>query len=126
MKYFTLDEFDSPDHKGSGVNMDSNFLELLNNARQIAGIPFKISSGYRTIEHNQKVGGVSNSSHLSGLAADISISSGNERYLVLNALIKAGFKGWESLKPLYIAIPTDQSQTRYGHTNTVGSTLWKN
>ena len=92
MKYFTLDEFDSPDHEGSGVNMDSNFLELLNNAREIAGIPFKITSGYRTSEHNQKVGGVQNSSHLNGLAADIAVRSGNERYIILNALIRAGFK----------------------------------
>ena len=92
MKYFTLDEFDSPDYKGSGVNMDDNFLELLNNAREIAGIPFKITSGYRTENHNKKVGGVSNSSHLNGFAADIAIGSGQERYIVLNALIKAGFK----------------------------------
>ncbi len=46
--------------------------------------------------------------------------------LFLMPLLKQDSKGWESLKPLYIAIPTDQSQTRYGHTNTVGSTLWKN
>jgi hypothetical protein len=92
MKYFSLDEFDSPDHKGSGINMDHNFLELLNNAREIAGIPFKITSGYRTAEHNSKVGGVKNSSHLSGVAADIGVGSGNERYIILNALIRAGFK----------------------------------
>jgi len=46
--------------------------------------------------------------------------------LFLMPLLKQDSRGWESLKPLYIAIQTDQSQTRYGHTNTVGSTLWKN
>ncbi len=92
MKYFTLDEFDCPSHKGSGVNMDGNFIAKLEQAREIAGIPFKINSGYRTKERNQQVGGVKNSSHLIGVAADIAVGSGNERYIILNALIKAGFK----------------------------------
>ena len=92
MKYFTLDEFDCPSHKGSGVNMDSSFLAKLEEAREIAGIPFKITSGYRTKTHNKEVGGVPNSSHLIGVASDIAVSSGSERYTILNALIKAGFK----------------------------------
>ena len=110
MKYFTLDEFDSPDHKGSGVNMDSNFLELLDNAREIAGIPFKINSGFRTKKRNQEVGGVSNSSHLIGVAADIAIQSGNERFVVLNALIKAGFKRLGIAKT-FIHCDTDLSKS---------------
>lgn len=110
MSYFETKEFDSPDHKNSGVNMDSNFLELLNNAREIAGIPFKITSGYRTPEHNKKVGGVQNSSHLNGLAADIAIGSGNERYIILNALIKAGFKRLGIAKT-FIHCDTDSSKS---------------
>ena len=92
MKYFTLNEFDSPDFPNSGVNMDTDFLERLEQAREIAGIPFRITSGFRTKEHNSEVGGVPNSSHLKGVAADIAVSSGNERYIILNALIRAGFK----------------------------------
>ncbi len=92
MNYFTLDEFDCPNLPNSGVNMDSDFLAKLEQAREIAGIPFKITSGYRTKERNEQVGGVPNSSHLIGVAADIAVGSGNERYVILNALIKAGFK----------------------------------
>ena len=92
MKYFTLDEFDCPSLPNSGKNMDSSFLAKLEQAREIAGIPFKVTSGYRTKEHNEEVGGVPNSSHLIGVAADIAVSSGSERYTILNALIKAGFK----------------------------------
>lgn len=92
MNYFTLDEFDCPSHKGSGLNMDSTFLNTLEKARGIAGIPFKITSGYRTKEHNKKVGGVPNSSHLIGVAADIAVASGKERFIILNALIQAGFR----------------------------------
>jgi hypothetical protein len=57
MKYFSYAEFDSPDFPDSGNNMDKHFLRLLDNARQIAGIPFKINSGFRTPKHNEKVGG---------------------------------------------------------------------
>ena len=92
MKYFTLDEFDCPSLPNSGKNMDSSFLAKLEEAREIAGIPFKITSGYRTKEHNAEVGGVPNSSHLIGVAADIAVSGGADRYIILSALIKAGFK----------------------------------
>ena len=91
MKYFTLDEFDSPDVEGSGSNMDSNFLSMLDNARDMADIPFKINSGYRTKEHNSKVGGKEKSSHLVGKAADISCSTSRERWIIITALQDAGF-----------------------------------
>ncbi len=90
-KYFTLDEFDSPDEKGSGSNMNKEFMQLLDLARGIAGISFKINSGYRTAARNKKAGGVSGSSHLKGLAADIAVNNSKERYIILQALLKAGF-----------------------------------
>lgn len=91
MKYFTKKEFDSPDLKGSGDKMDLNFLIKLNAARGIAGIPFVINSGYRTKEHNKKVGGKTDSSHLIGKAADIKVENSNERWIILAACISAGF-----------------------------------
>mgnify|MGYP003678992235 CR=1 FL=1 len=36
MKYFTLQEFDSPDKPGSGKNMDKDFLEMIDCAREEA------------------------------------------------------------------------------------------
>lgn len=91
MKYFTLDEFDSPDVPGSGENMDRKFLELLDYAREEAMIPFRINSGYRTPERNAKVGGVQGSSHVKGLAADISCTSSDKRLIIVKALINVGF-----------------------------------
>jgi len=72
MKYFTFSEFDSPLEKGSGERMQPKFLEKLDKAREIANIPFKITSGYRVpadIERLAKRGyKVSkNSSHLKGV-----------------------------------------------------------
>lgn len=91
MKYFSLNEFDSPDKKGSGEEMKSSTLQMLERAREIAGVPFVINSGYRTPSHNRKVGGVSSSSHTKGYAVDISARSSSEKYVILDALLNAGF-----------------------------------
>ena len=91
MKYFNINEFDSPDVKGSGAKMDSCFLEMLDKARDIAGIPFVINSGYRTLEHNAKVGGVNSSSHTKGVAVDIACKESRARFVIVSALKDAGF-----------------------------------
>jgi uncharacterized protein YcbK (DUF882 family) len=96
MKYFTLDEFDSPDLPNSGINMDANFLSMLDDARHMADIPFKINSGYRTKEHNieiyRRLGKKPiDSAHLKGKAADISCSTSRERWIIITALQDAGF-----------------------------------
>jgi len=91
MKYFKLSEFDSPDMVGSGEAMDLGFLEKLDKARSLAGIPFKITSGYRSEEHNKKVGGVENSSHTKGYAADIACNGSARRHIIITSLLSAGF-----------------------------------
>ena len=91
MRNFNTNEFDSPDVKGSGAKMDKCFLEMLDKARDIAGIPFKINSGYRTLEHNAKVGGVNSSSHTRGLAVDIACNESRARFIIVSALKDAGF-----------------------------------
>ena len=91
LEYFKIIEFDSPDEVGSGKYMNEQFLEMLDCARSYAGIPFKITSGYRTKEHNQKVGGTKDSSHLTGLAADIHCTNSKNRALLIGSLLESGF-----------------------------------
>lgn len=91
LRHFTLDEFDSPDKPGSGANMDADFLQMLDDARERAGVPFTITSGYRTVKRNNAVGGVSNSSHLRGYAADIACTESRNRFHIVRALISVGF-----------------------------------
>ena len=90
LTYFKLSEFDSPDEVGSGYRMDMSFLRRLDTARGIAGIPFKINSGYRTSAHNTLVGGRVGSSHKKGLAVDIGYTGSRERYIILKALMEVG------------------------------------
>ena len=91
LKNFKLEEFDSPDFKGSGKNMDADFMQLLDRARTEAGIPFKINSGYRTKERNQHIGGSKNSSHCYGYAADLHCTDSRSRWIIIDSLQKAGF-----------------------------------
>lgn len=93
MKHFMMDEFDSPDSPGSGARMDPHFLQLLDDMREEAGIPFRINSGYRTTAYNATLRDSSpNSAHTRGLAADIRAESGREKYLIVSAAIKNGVK----------------------------------
>ena len=89
--YFEYSEFDSPDQKGSYKHMDVEFLNKLAQARKIAAVGFKITSGYRSPEHNEKVGGVPNSSHTLGHAVDIYAPTSRQKYIIINALLQAGF-----------------------------------
>ena len=91
MLHFDIQEFDSPDEKGSGSYMQPSTLQMLNDARAIAGIPFKINSGFRTKSHNAYVGGKEKSSHLYGYAVDIHCTNSRGRAVIIDALRKAGF-----------------------------------
>lgn len=97
LTYFNFEEFDSPDEIGSGLpkeqggGMSLKFLHKLDEARGIAGCPFKISSGYRTKNHNSIVGGRVGSSHLKGLACDIAVNNSSDRGKILRGLVMAGF-----------------------------------
>ena len=92
IKYFDLSEFDSPDDTDSGDNMDINFVRKLDEAREIAGIPFKVNSGYRTPFHNTMVGGVESSSHMNipCCAVDIKADDSRTRFLIISAAIQVG------------------------------------
>lgn len=72
-------------------NMDIDFLAKLDKAREYADLPFIINSAYRSPEHNAKVGGKPGSSHIKGLAVDISAKDSRTRFLILDALFAVGF-----------------------------------
>lgn len=91
LKHFRISEFDSPDLEGSGVNMQPRTLQMLDNARTIAGIPFKINSGYRTKERNQHIGGSKYSSHCYGYAVDLHCTDSRSRWIIIDSLRQAGF-----------------------------------
>jgi len=89
-KYFSLREFRC--RCCGKVEIDPELVDRLDKAREIAGVPFFITSGYRCPKHNAEVGGSPTSAHLKGKAADIRVHNNYDRYKILEGLIKAGFK----------------------------------
>ena len=53
------------------------FLEKLEKLRKIIEEPIHITSGYRCSKYNHQIGGVANSYHFIGLAADIQVKDIN-------------------------------------------------
>ena len=85
-KNFTLEEFTaSKTVKEKGirnnpgqtdvVNLCALVHQVLQPLRDAMGYPIKIGSGYRSLALNRAVGGVSNSQHMRGEAADLCIDA---------------------------------------------------
>jgi uncharacterized protein YcbK (DUF882 family) len=72
------------------VHMEDSFLDMIDAARDIAGVPFKINSGYRCPTHNAAIGSTSEN-HPAGRAADISATESVTRMKILRGLVMAGF-----------------------------------
>jgi len=88
MKNFDIREFDC---RCCGQNkMQPKFLSMIDEARTRAGIPFKISSGYRCPKHNKEIGSTA-TNHPLGVAGDIRCTDGLSRFKIISALIFTGF-----------------------------------
>jgi len=90
MKYFRIEEFDSPDVKGSGEGMNKELLQIIDKARDLFGKPIHINSGMRTIERNSLIGGKPNSSHLRGYAIDVACDNSRDRFRLIELFLLLG------------------------------------
>jgi hypothetical protein len=78
-------------------------VEVLERIRRHAGRPLAITSGYRSPEHNKRVGGASGSQHTQGIAADIAVASFDEGLRLAafaSTLLKVGGVGLYARKSI--------------------------
>ena len=92
---FSLQEFNSKCGRDIPNNVLPNILQLAKNLqvlRDAVGKSITITSGYRSPQHNKKIGGAKDSQHVKGLAADIKVAgmTPKEVALVIEALIEQG------------------------------------
>ena len=97
MKHFTLAELT---HTNTGLpnvptpeviaNLEYLVANVLDPIREIYGKPITVNCGYRSPAVNERVGGVSNSQHLKGEAADITTGSKKENGLLYELIRQRG------------------------------------
>jgi uncharacterized protein YcbK (DUF882 family) len=92
---FTLQEFNSKCGRDIPNNVLPNILQLAKNLqvlRDAVGKSITITSGYRSPQHNKKIGGAKDSQHVKGMAADIKVAgmTPKEVALVIEGLIESG------------------------------------
>lgn len=68
-------------------------MQVLETMRELCGKPLVLSCGYRCPEHNRDVGGVSNSQHIYGRAADVQVPDGMTVYELYDIAEQAGADG---------------------------------
>ena len=56
------------------LKIEDRLLSALETLRNLAGVPVIVHDAYRCPKHNEEVGGVADSEHTQGLAADVRIS----------------------------------------------------
>lgn len=99
-KYFSAKETE-------GLNQ--RLVVLLDQMRGLAGIPVTITCGFRSPDKNVAIGGVADSAHESGLAADIRCADSVSRFSYVEAALSVGFKRIE-IADKHIHVDIDESK----------------
>ena len=90
-KYFSESEFLKCAPSCSMQDMQQATMSKFDTAREIAGIPFVVNSAYRSPEWDKEKGRSGTGAHTLGRAMDIRCSSNQNRFKIIDALLKAGF-----------------------------------
>ena len=91
-KYFKEEEFCRCYPSCSLQDMKQTTMNKLDTAREIAGISFVLTSAYRSPEHDRSRERSGTGAHTLGRAIDIRCNTSGDRFLIVDALLKAGFK----------------------------------
>lgn len=91
LRYFKLSDFNCTE---TGENhMDDSFLSALDELRHQCGFPFIVTSGYRSASHSKERDKAQPGTHAQGIAADIKVANGAQRYILVQKAMEMGFSG---------------------------------
>ena len=91
-KFFIDEEFRKAQPSCSLSDMDPDFMFKLDQAREIAGVPFIINSAYRPVAYEKLHGRSGSSIHCLGKAVDLRAVTSDIRYRIVASLISVGFR----------------------------------
>jgi uncharacterized protein YcbK (DUF882 family) len=113
---------------GCGVNaVVQDLLDALEALRAIVGAPVIVNCAYRCLAHNAAVGGVPDSQHVLGRAADIQVAGKTARELYEQALQVPLIKGLgvsNHLGYLHIDVRESVLVSRWCYSDTGGAIPW--
>jgi zinc D-Ala-D-Ala carboxypeptidase len=90
-RYFRIEEFNCQE---TGENeMQAEFIHKLDELRKACGFPFRITSGYRSPNHSIEKRKSKAGTHAQGIACDIAVSGGAQRYKIVSEAMRLGFTG---------------------------------
>ena len=90
-EHFSKEEFDCQCGCGNGdIVISENLVFELECVRVHYGKPMRINSGIRCLSHNRKIGSRDTSSHIKGLAVDISCNDMGTRLELVKRLLRDG------------------------------------
>lgn len=90
-RYFQIEDFACQETGENEIQYD--FVSALDDLRGVCGFPFIITSGYRSPTHSIEAAKARPGQHTQGIAADIKVTGGAQRYAIASNAIKLGFKG---------------------------------
>ena len=90
--HFNSDELECHCNTKHTNSIHQGLLEKLEALRKLVGGAIKVNCAYRCETHNQNIGGVKDSQHLRGFAADI-VVPGLDTLNLYGLACKAGFNG---------------------------------
>lgn len=88
IRNFKPSEFVCPHCKQ--LKIDPRIVKIIQYIRDKYNKPITVTSAYRCPEYNSQIGGVPNSAHVRGYALDISCTTSQDRYRLLNILLNMG------------------------------------
>lgn len=86
-----LYNIDNTPNKMQVENLKRLCQDVLQQARDDFGKPIHVNSGFRSKELNKKVGGVANSYHLKGQAADLHVDNEKDGFLLSALLLRSKY-----------------------------------
>ena len=91
-KYFKYSDFDCQETGNNEMSVE--FIKRLDELREACGFPFIVTSGYRDPEgHPIEKRKSKPGTHAQGIAADIRVSGGVQRRLIIEKALELGFNG---------------------------------
>lgn len=90
LRYFQPIEFERCSPSCSITEMDEDFLDLLDRARHVAGVPFHVNCAFRSVAYDLAKGRSGKSYHTRGRAVDVRAVEGSSRAKIVKACLAFG------------------------------------